>query len=152
MAYGTYLLPFKNGFAFIRQVFRQAVKLTGKEGIKRDYFILASGTMLAGAAAWDFWTHRIPNWWLGFWLVQILFPFFKTGGAELFQFLGNALLAAVITSILFYFRFIGAGDCKLMSLMCGYLGRIHYRSCMVIGKAVHLSADRTASFLLICLV
>lgn len=93
-----------------------------KEGIKRGYFILASGTMLAGAAAWDFWTHRIPNWWLGFWLVQILFPFFKTGGAELFQFLGNALLAAVITSILFYFRFIGAGDCKLMSLMCGYLG------------------------------
>jgi len=82
MAYGTYLLPFKSGFAFIRQVFRQAVKLTGnngmarKEGIKRDYFILASGTMLAGAAAWDFWTHRIPNWWLGVWLVQILFPFF----------------------------------------------------------------------------
>lgn len=87
-----------------------------------DYLIFASGTMLAGAAAWDFWTHRIPNWWLLFWLAQILFPPFETGWNGLLSFFASMVLAVLATSIGFYFRFIGAGDCKLIALMCGYQG------------------------------
>lgn len=78
--------------------------------------------MLAGAAAWDFWTHRIPNWWLGVWLVQMLCPISKIGQMELLWCLCRIILTAAMTGIGFYFRLIGAGDCKLMALMCGYLG------------------------------
>lgn len=78
--------------------------------------------MLAGAAAWDFWMHRIPNWWLLFWLIQILLPFSETGWSMLIQFFTSIVLAILATGIGFFFRFIGAGDCKLIALMCGYLG------------------------------
>ena len=78
--------------------------------------------MLAGAAAWDLWTHKIPNWWLGFWLVQILFPLLGAGASGILQFLAGAAIAATVTGIGFYFRIIGAGDSKLIALMCGYLG------------------------------
>ena len=49
--------------------------------------------MLAGAAAWDLWTHKIPNWWLGFWLVQILFPLLGAGASGILQFLAGAAIA-----------------------------------------------------------
>ncbi len=78
--------------------------------------------MLAGAAAWDLWTHKIPNWWLGFWLVQILFPLSGAGAFSILQFLAGAAMAAAVTGTGFYFRIIGAGDSKLIALMCGYLG------------------------------
>lgn len=78
--------------------------------------------MLAGAAAWDLWTHKIPNWWMGFWLVQILFPPLGAGVSGTLRFLTGAAAAAAVTGTGFYFRIIGAGDSKLIALMCGYLG------------------------------
>ena len=44
-------------------------------------------------------------------------------GPERFAFfLASAAAAAGTTFFFFYFRMIGAGDCKLMALVCGYLG------------------------------
>ena len=98
---------------------RYSIKLTlRKEGKIIDIWLLEAGAMLAGAAAWGVFTHKIPNKWLLFWMVLVIFD-----GPERFAaFLAVAAAAACGTFLLFYFRMIGAGDCKLMALTCGYLG------------------------------
>lgn len=66
---------------------------------------------------------RISNQYLLFgWavgIVEILAFSFPQG---LLQFLGGALLPIVLLFILFYFRMMGAGDIKLLSVLGGMIG------------------------------
>lgn len=84
---------------------------------------------LAGGAVYDLRDHRIPNWWvfgcgglgLGIeWWISV-------GGADSpwqipVWFLVRLLVTTVVFFPLFYARMIGAGDVKLMALICGFLG------------------------------
>lgn len=85
--------------------------------------------ILAGGAAYDLRDHRIPNWWvlgsggIGLGIIWWLY----TGGAEAawqipVWFLVRLLAAATVFFPFFYVRMIGAGDIKLMALICGFLG------------------------------
>lgn len=71
----------------------------------------------------DLREHRIPNWWvfgmagLGMGLLWWL---------DLGQgFFWRCLLVVVLFFPLFYCRMIGAGDIKLMALICGFLGFVN---------------------------
>lgn len=101
---------------------KQSLDVFWKGGAAIVYWMtLCAGALLAGAAAWDLWTHRIPNKWLGFWLAVGILGNLGDLPAVL-AFLGSGALAAAVTFGLFVFRMIGAGDCKLMALVCGFLG------------------------------
>lgn len=59
--------------------------------------------------------HRIPNWWLVLWAMIGL----------VYRSVGFLLPALTVTAVcfpLFLCRMTGAGDIKLMALICGYLG------------------------------
>lgn len=84
---------------------------------------------LGGCALWDVRTGRIPNLWLAFWLCVIgigkVFCGGESGGqkAEVFlAYFGAMFFAAAILFPLFIFRMMGAGDIKLMAVLCGALG------------------------------
>ena len=91
--------------------------------------------ILSGSAVWDLKEHRIPNWWLaaGFfacWL-EILregirgVPGEKLPGVLMFSsvlYIGAVLVTLTFIFPLFLFRMMGAGDLKLIALVCGGLG------------------------------
>lgn len=88
-------------------------------------FILAAGSY------YDIREHRIPNWLIlsGMLLGTVLQVYLAWDGEgsgsilwPVCGFLLRMLAAAVLFFILFVFRMIGAGDVKLMALICGYLG------------------------------
>ncbi len=108
---------------------------TGKEERFIDNpVLLEAGMLLSGAAAWDMFTHKIPNKWLLFWI----FPAMIRGPENGVIFLAYAGAGAAVTFFLFYFRMIGAGDCKLMALICGYLGI--RQGCLVIAAGFVIGA------------
>ena len=77
---------------------------------------------LAAAGLWDVRAGRIPNLWLGFWLIAGFGLFACSGWLAA---AGYLIRIAAIASILFLFflcRMMGAGDIKCMALICGYLG------------------------------
>lgn len=81
------------------------------------------GIFLLGAAVWDKRYHRIPNWWILFGgALGAILLVRERGIISILSF----LLAAVIVMALFFpvfiFRMIGAGDIKVMAVICGYLG------------------------------
>lgn len=108
--------------------------------------------ILSGCALWDWRTGRIPNWWLAtgvvlgiavIWLPEAGGWLGWTGGwlGGTGVWLGGAAdgtvsAAAVMTAAylfkflffivlffpLFLFRMMGAGDCKMLALIGGYLG------------------------------
>lgn len=71
--------------------------------------------MLLGAAWTDFREKRILNNWLLIWAAAGIW-------CEKMKFLTEAGLMLFPVLILFRFRFMGAGDGKLMLLIAGYLG------------------------------
>lgn len=97
---------------------------------------------LAGAAIWDGKTGRIPNRYLLVWLFvfagYLFFAGELSGKAMLLSgcdpperlvvllrfclFVGRILAGAIILFPLFFFRMMGAGDCKVMALLCGAMG------------------------------
>ena len=77
---------------------------------------------LAAAGLWDVRAGRIPNLWLGFWLIAGFGLFACSGWLAA---AGYLIRIAAIASILFLFflcRMMRAGDIKCMALICGYLG------------------------------
>lgn len=84
--------------------------------------------LLAGGAAYDLRDHRVPNWWvlggggIGLGIVWWLYA----GGADTawqipVWFFLRLLVAIAVFFPLFYVRMIGAGDIKLIALICGFL-------------------------------
>lgn len=61
----------------------------------------------------------------------VLYQIFSEGMIGLMVFLGGVLLPAILMAGLYYFRMIGAGDIKLLSVIGGFLGPIAVLSCMV---------------------
>lgn len=85
--------------------------------------------ILAGGAAYDLRDHRIPNWWLlgsGGIGLGLLWWLNAGDGGSLWQipvwFLIRVVVATAVFFPLFYVRMMGAGDIKLMALICGFLG------------------------------
>lgn len=81
--------------------------------------------MLLGGSVFDVKDYRVPNWWTGLGvLAGISLEFFSEQGLPWgpAAFLCRAAVAAALFFILFCCRMIGAGDIKLMALICGYLG------------------------------
>lgn len=97
---------------------------------------------LAGAAVWDGKTGRIPNRYLLVWFFLFVGYLLFAGGlpkdgmlpggsdppkqfAHVFYlglFAGRILVGAIILFPLFFFRMMGAGDSKVMALLCGAMG------------------------------
>ena len=97
---------------------------------------------LAGGAAWDVKTGKLPNRYLLLWLVilggyEVLFGAAAGGSAgvsvirnpadgvlRFLGFGGRILLATVFMFPLFYFHMMGAGDIKWAALLCGAIGLV----------------------------
>lgn len=77
----------------------------------------------AGALAMDLLWERIWNpWiWLG-WGTGILYQVLLYGYRGILTFLSGGLLPILLLYPLFYFRMLGAGDVKLLSVLGGLLG------------------------------
>lgn len=81
--------------------------------------------MLLGGAVFDWKQYRVPNWWLLTGLAAgIGLEMISAGGAfyAAAGFLARSVLVIMMFFVLFCFRMMGAGDIKLMALMCSYLG------------------------------
>lgn len=88
---------------------------------------------LLGGAVFDLRSHRIPNWWIAccilaglgleWWLLPAGEGMREAWWPALLFFL-RLLAVSVLFFPLFRLRMIGAGDIKLMALMCGCLGMI----------------------------
>ena len=76
-------------------------------------------------AVFDLLTHRVPNWLIiigtltGFFLVS------ATGPAASIYYVLCIVGVIILGFPLFLCRMIGAGDLKLMAMICGYLGMGH---------------------------
>lgn len=70
--------------------------------------------LLGGAAYTDIRYKRIPNIWIIIWM--LIGVYYKG-----YVFIINMLLVCLILLIMYIFKFIGAGDIKLISLVFGYL-------------------------------
>lgn len=84
--------------------------------------------LLAGGAMYDVRYHKIPNWWilsgvlLGAGLMWWLEAAETKDWWPVIWFFVCCFLVVIVFFPLFYCRMIGAGDIKLMALICGYLG------------------------------
>lgn len=66
---------------------------------------------------------KIGNQYLIFgWLVGAVMAFIRAGTGGLPDYLGGAILPIILLFILFYFRMMGAGDIKLLSVLGGMVG------------------------------
>lgn len=66
---------------------------------------------------------KIGNQYLIFgWLVGAVMAFIRAGAGGLPDYLGGAILPIILLFILFYFRMMGAGDIKLLSVLGGMVG------------------------------
>lgn len=99
--------------------------------------------ILAGGAVFDLRDHRIPNWWvfgasaIGL-LLQVLFRLGETEAVwklPLWFFL-RCLAVVVVFSPLFRCRMMGAGDIKLMSSICGFMGFLDGGFSILIGLVI----------------
>lgn len=85
--------------------------------------MLSAAVLATVAFAMDLRWHKISNIWIGMgWLwgssVQLLFY----GGAGAAQFFAGAGIPVLWLFFLFYFRMLGPGDIKLLSVLGGMLG------------------------------
>lgn len=85
--------------------------------------------ILAGGAIYDLRDHRIPNWWVlgGSGIGLLVLVWFGIGTTDKIWwiplwFLIRCLVVVVLFSPLFYCRMLGAGDIKIMALICGFMG------------------------------
>lgn len=85
--------------------------------------------ILAGGAVYDLRDHRIPNWWILGGMAAGLLAQIWLGMGQVEKlwwipawFFGRGLVVLVVFAPLFHARMIGAGDVKLMALVCGFLG------------------------------
>lgn len=71
----------------------------------------------------DLTRSRISNRYLLFgWAVGMVMAFLHSPPSGLIQFFGGAMLPILFLFILFYYRMIGAGDIKLLSVLGGMVG------------------------------
>lgn len=75
---------------------------------------------LCGAALWDWRRGKIPNRYLVIWGVFFLAASIRQ--ERLLWFIVGAGAALLLLFPLFFFHMMGAGDIKLMALLCGWLG------------------------------
>lgn len=90
---------------------------------------IITGIILSVGAIYDIKTHRIPNWWVAgatgiglgvlWWLEG---PDIHTGLRIFGWFLLRSMAVIVVFFPLFHCRMLGAGDIKLMAVICGFLG------------------------------
>lgn len=85
--------------------------------------------ILAGGAVYDLREHRIPNWWVfgGAGIGLGILWWLSMGNVERawevpVWFLVRCIVTVAVFFPLFYVRMIGAGDIKLMAVICGFLG------------------------------
>lgn len=76
------------------------------------------GICIGGSSIFDLWQRRIPNKWLAVWIFAGGLWVAESG----FSFLLSMVTLVIIFSPLYFLRMIGAGDIKLMAVICGYLG------------------------------
>lgn len=88
--------------------------------------------ILSGSAVWDLRERRVPNLWLAAGFLACMAAVFWEesrgsagvygAGAAVICGVGSAFTAVAVTFPLFLFRMMGAGDLKLMGVICGCLG------------------------------
>lgn len=88
--------------------------------IKKEGIIIVNQTvilcLLAGSAFFDIKNHRIPNIWI---LLGMAAGMYLHRGEPVW-FLLRVLAVTLLFFPLYYCRMMGAGDIKVMSLICGY--------------------------------
>lgn len=75
-----------------------------------------------GAAIWDIFCHKIPNIWIVGGLFAGATTVLFSGRSDTVLYFMRIFLMFAIISPLFYFRMMGAGDIKLISILSGLAG------------------------------
>lgn len=71
----------------------------------------------------DLTRRRISNWYLIFgWAAGAAIQFFDSSPIRWLNYLGGSLLPIILLYIFFYYRMMGAGDVKLLSVLGGMTG------------------------------
>lgn len=94
----------------------------GRDVSIREFVLLVC---LSGGAIYDVRHYRVPNWWIAVGAAVGIGLEVFTGQGPPWGAAGFLLRAAAAVTVFFMFfccRMIGAGDIKLMALICGYLG------------------------------
>ncbi len=105
--------------------------------------------LTAGAVLMDLATGRIPNFWLcSGWLCGLLYQCLTAGKQGAGRFAAGSLLPLVLLWGLFYFRMLGAGDVKLLSVLGGIMGVPAVLSCII--WSMIFGAVLSAGVLIIC--
>lgn len=104
----------ESDFAFIKEVYACFVNV--------DMWLV--GIYLSGAAVFDLWRRRIPNWWsltaVAAGLVVRLW--FEQPSGEVVGYLVRMLIVIACFFPFYIVRMLGAGDVKMMAIVIGYLG------------------------------
>ncbi|MBT9776159.1 prepilin peptidase [Clostridium sp. MCC353] len=99
---------------------RAYIPLTKRNLNKKEGIIIVNQTvilcLLAGSAFFDLKNHRIPNVWILLGLAAGIYLHWE----EPVWFLLRILAVTLLFFPLYHCRMIGAGDVKVMSLVCGY--------------------------------
>lgn len=99
------------------------------------------------AVAFDLNSEKIPNFWiLSGWTAGFLFGFSQRGFGGIFSYLSGIFVPLLLLSFLFFFRVMGAGDIKLLSVIGGFMGPFSILWCIFYS---FLSAG-LLSFALLC--
>ena len=88
--------------------------------------------LVSGAACADLCIRRIPNFWICLgWLCGIGYQYLTLQGQGVKHFAAGSLLPVILLWMLFYFRMLGAGDIKLLSVLGGFMGAPAVLFCVI---------------------
>ena len=83
-----------------------------------------------GAVEMDLRSHRIANGWLAAGWATGLWVQLSPGGKGADAFAAGSLLPLALLAVLFWFRMLGAGDIKLLSVLGGLMGASAVLQCI----------------------
>ena len=102
-----------------------------------------------GAVILDLRTQKIPNIWLCLgWMGGLGYQYLTAQGQGMKHFAAGSLLPVILLWVLFYFRMLGAGDIKLLSVLGGIMGTPAILLCVI--WSVIFGAVLSVGVIIIC--